>query len=72
VRNVIAIAELSDDGKIWWISFPGLPRVTSAADSAADIARRAGDALMSAIDAGAASRPAIEDGVMPTCASEIE
>jgi predicted RNase H-like HicB family nuclease len=32
LKNYIAIAEPSDDGKTWWINFPGLPGVTSAAD----------------------------------------
>jgi hypothetical protein len=31
VRNYIAIGEPSDGGT-WWISFPGLPGVTCAAD----------------------------------------
>ena len=65
VRNCIAIAEPSDDGKTWWISFPGFPGVTSAADGPEQIARQARDALTSAIEAGAALHPAIEDGVIP-------
>jgi predicted RNase H-like HicB family nuclease len=65
VRNYIAIAEPSDDGKTWWISFPGFPGVTSAADGPEQIARQAQDALTSAIDAGAVLPPAIEDGVIP-------
>jgi hypothetical protein len=35
VRNYIAIAEPSDDGKTWWISFPGFPGATSAMESGA-------------------------------------
>ena len=65
MRNYIAIAEPSDDGKSWWISFPGLPGVTSAADGPEHIARQAQDALSSAIEAGAVLPPAIEDGVIP-------
>jgi predicted RNase H-like HicB family nuclease len=65
VRNFIAIAEPSDDGKTWWISFPGLPGVTSAADGPEQIAAQAHDALASAIEAGAPLPPAIEDGAVP-------
>jgi predicted RNase H-like HicB family nuclease len=65
MRNYIAIAEPADDGKTWWISFPGLPGVTSTADGPGQIATQAQDALASAIDAGAALPPAIEDGVIP-------
>lgn len=65
VKNYIAIAEPSDDGKTWWISFPGLPGVTSAADRPEEIAAHARDALASAIDAGATPPLAIEDGIVP-------
>jgi len=41
VRNYIAIAEPSGDGKTWWISFPGIPGVTSAADGPEQVARQA-------------------------------
>ena len=41
VRNYIAIAEPSDDGQTWWISFPGLPGITSAADRPEQIAAQA-------------------------------
>jgi len=64
VRNYIAIAEPSHDGT-WWISFPGCPGVTSAADGPEQIAPQARDALASAVEAGAALPPAIEDGVIP-------
>ncbi len=60
----VAIAEPSDDRKTWWISFPGLDGVTSAADDAADIAAQARDALASAAEAGVRLPPAIEDGVI--------
>jgi predicted RNase H-like HicB family nuclease len=66
VRNYIAIAEPSDDGTTWWISFPGFPGVTSAADRPEQIARQAQDALASAVEAGAALPRAIEDGEIPT------
>ena len=65
VKNYIAIAEPSDDGKTWWISFPGFPGVTSAADGPEQIASQARDALASAMEAGAALPPAIEDGAIP-------
>jgi predicted RNase H-like HicB family nuclease len=65
VRNYIAIAEPSDAGQTWWISFPGLPGVTSAADGPEQIAAQARDALASAIDAGMKLPPAIEDGAIP-------
>jgi predicted RNase H-like HicB family nuclease len=64
VRNYIAIAEPSDGGA-WWISFPGLPGVTSAADGPEQIAPQAQDALTSAVEAGAVLPPAIEDGAVP-------
>jgi predicted RNase H-like HicB family nuclease len=65
VGNDFAIAEPSGDGKTWWISFPGLPGVTSAANGPAWIAIQAQDALDSAIEAGATLPPAIKDGATP-------
>ena len=65
MRNFIAIAEPADDGRTWWISFPGLPGVTSAADGPEQIAAQAQDALASAIEAGAVLPQAIEDGGIP-------
>ncbi len=65
MKNYIAIAEPSDDGKTWWISFPGLPGVTSAAGRPEQIVTQAQDALASAVEAGATPPPAIEDGVVP-------
>ena len=64
MKNYIAIAELSDDGT-WWISFPGFPGVTSAADRPEQIAAQAQHALASAFEAEAGLPPAIEDGVIP-------
>ena len=65
LKNDIAIAGPSDDGKTWWISFPGLPGVTSAADRPERIVAQAQDALASAVEAGIVPPPAIEDGVVP-------
>ena len=65
MKNYIAIVEPSDDGKTWWISFPGLPGVISAADRPERIVTQAQDALASAVEAGAVPPPAIEDGVTP-------
>jgi predicted RNase H-like HicB family nuclease len=66
MRNYIAIAEPAADGHSWWISFPGLPGVTSAANGPEQIATQARDALASALEAGATLPPAIEDGGIPT------
>jgi predicted RNase H-like HicB family nuclease len=63
--HYIAIAEPADDGKTWWISFPGLDGVTSAADGPRQIATQARDALTSAVEAGAPLPLAIEDGAIP-------
>lgn len=65
VKNYVAIVEPSDDGKSWWISFPGLPGITSAADCSENIVSQAQDALASAIEAGVRPPPAIEDGMSP-------
>lgn len=65
VKNYVAIAEPSDDGT-WWISFPGFPGVTSAANGPGQIVSQAQDALASAIGAGAPLPPAVEDGVLPS------
>ncbi len=65
MKNYIAVVEPSDDGKSWWISFPDLPGVTSAADRPEHIVMQAQDALASAVEAGIAPPQAIEDGVVP-------
>ncbi len=65
MRSYIAIAEPSDDGTTWWISFPSFPGVISAASGPRQIVAQAQDALASAIEAGMALPPAIEDGVIP-------
>ena len=66
MRNYIAIAEPSGDGHTWWISFPGLPGVTSAANGPRKIAAQARDALASAVEAGATLPPSIEEGGITT------
>jgi hypothetical protein len=63
--SYIAIAEAFQDGHSWWISFPGLPGVISAANSPGQIARQARDALASAAEAGAGLPPSIEDAGLP-------
>jgi predicted RNase H-like HicB family nuclease len=63
--HYIAIAEPADDGKTWWISFPGVDGVTSAANGPGEIATQAADALASAVEAGAILPLAIEDGAIP-------
>jgi predicted RNase H-like HicB family nuclease len=65
VSSYIAIVEASDDGRTWWISFPGFPGVTSAANSPAEIVSQAQDALASAVDAGATLPRSIEEGAVP-------
>jgi predicted RNase H-like HicB family nuclease len=65
VKNYIAIVEPSDDGKTWWISFPSLPGITSAADRPEQIVTQARDAPASAVGAGVVLPSAIEDGVVP-------
>jgi hypothetical protein len=63
--SYIAIAEASGDAHSWWISFPGLPGVISAANSLGQIARHARDPLASAAEAGATLPPSIEDAGIP-------
>jgi predicted RNase H-like HicB family nuclease len=65
LKNYVAIVEPSDDGKMWWISFPGLPGVTSAASTPGEIVAQAQDALASATENGVALPPSIEDGALP-------
>jgi predicted RNase H-like HicB family nuclease len=64
--SYLAIAEASRDAHSWWISFPGLPGVISAANSPGQIAGQAKDALASAVEAGMALPPSIEDAGLPT------
>jgi hypothetical protein len=64
-KNYIAIAEASDDGKTWWISFPGRDGIISAADDAGQIVQQAQDALASAAMHGGRLPPSIEDGAAP-------
>lgn len=63
--NYIAIAEPSEDGETWWISFPGLPGITSAAEGPRQIVAQAQGALASALAAGAQLPPSIEQGLIP-------
>lgn len=65
LKSYLAIAEPSDDGATWWISFPGIEGVTSAASSLAEIVSQAQDALASAVEAGVILPPSIEDGATP-------
>ncbi|HUZ65836.1 MAG TPA: type II toxin-antitoxin system HicB family antitoxin [Acetobacteraceae bacterium] len=65
MRNFIAIAEPTDDGRTWWISFPGLPGVISATNGPEQIAAQARDALASACEAGVVLPLAVEDGGIP-------
>ena len=64
-KHYIAIAEASGDGHSWWISFPGLPGVTSAANAPSQITQQARDALTSAVEAGASLPPSVEDAGIP-------
>jgi predicted RNase H-like HicB family nuclease len=65
MQHYYAIAEPSDDGKTWWISFPGRDGIISAADDAKQIVAQAQDALESAAMHGGRLPPAIEDGASP-------
>jgi len=65
MRTFVAIAEPSDDGKTWWISFPSLPGITSAADGPTEIAVQARDALESAAAAGLELRGSVEEAGVP-------
>jgi hypothetical protein len=64
-KNYLAITEPSDDGKTWWISFPGRDGIVSAADDAGQIVQQAQDALASAAMHGGSLPPSIEDGAAP-------
>jgi predicted RNase H-like HicB family nuclease len=64
-RHYLAVAEASGDGHGWWISFPGIPGVVTAANSPGQITRQARDALASATEAGAILPPAVEDAGIP-------
>jgi predicted RNase H-like HicB family nuclease len=64
MRHYYVIAERGQ-GRTWWLSFPGLPGVYSAADDAGDIQAQVQDALDTAIDAGMGLPRSIEDGAKP-------
>jgi predicted RNase H-like HicB family nuclease len=64
MRHYYAIAERGN-GRTWWLSFPGLTGVFSAADDAGQIVAQATDALDTAVDSGLALPRSIEDGAKP-------
>jgi predicted RNase H-like HicB family nuclease len=64
MQHYYVIAERGD-GRTWWLSFPDLPGVYSAAFDPADIQAQVRDALDTAVDAGMALPRSIEDGAMP-------
>jgi hypothetical protein len=53
------------EGSTWWISFPWLDGITSAANDTMGIAVQAQEALESAVAAAAALPPAVEYSVVP-------
>jgi predicted RNase H-like HicB family nuclease len=53
------------DGRTWWLSFPDLPGVYSAADDPGDIRTQVRDALDTAVSAGMGLPLSIEDGDRP-------
>ncbi len=61
MRHYYAIAEPDDSGG-FWVSFPGMDGITSAAENAAQIVPNARDALESAVMYGARLNRSIEDG----------
>jgi predicted RNase H-like HicB family nuclease len=63
--NYIAIAEPSMDNHSWWITFPALPGVVTAANSPGEITPKARDALAAAVGAGAHLPPPIEEAGVP-------
>jgi predicted RNase H-like HicB family nuclease len=65
IGNYIAIAEPSMDNHSWWITFPALPGVVTAANSPGEIVRKAGHALAAAVGAGAKLPPTIEEAGFP-------
>ena len=64
MRHYFAIAERGN-GRTWWLSFPGLPGVFSAADDAGQIVTQATDALDTAVESGLALPLSVEDGAKP-------
>jgi hypothetical protein len=56
MRHYYAIAERGG-GRTWWISFPDLPGVFSAADDAGYIVKQAQDAIASASGRVCGARP---------------
>ena len=66
IKHYYAVAEPGDGGT-WWLSFPDVPGVFSAADDARQITAQAQDALATAVMDGERLPPksSIEDGAMP-------
>ena len=64
MRHYFAIAERGA-GRTWWLSFPGLPGVFSAADDAGLIVAQATDALDTAVESGLTLPLSVEDGAKP-------
>ncbi len=69
-KNYLAIAEQRPGESNWSIVFPDFPGVTSVAEKAADVPRKAKDALATAIEdmerEGEALPPSVDDGVLPS------
>src|SRR6516162_10880382 len=63
-KHYFAIAERGS-GSTWWISFPDIPGVFSAADDAGKIVSQAQDALASAMDTQRILSPSVEEGAKP-------
>ena len=64
MQHYYVIAERGG-GRTWWLSFPDLPGVYSAADDPRDIQAQVRDALDTAVDAGMALPLSIEGGAKP-------
>ena len=64
MQHYYVIAERGG-GRTWWLSFPDLPGVYSAADDPGDIQAQVRDALDTAVDAGMGLPRSIEDGAKP-------
>jgi predicted RNase H-like HicB family nuclease len=64
MRHYYAVAERGN-GRSWWLSFPGLPGVFSAADDAGLIVAQATDALDTAVESGLPLPLSIEAGAKP-------
>ncbi len=65
LRHYYAIAERGQQGRTWWISFPGRDGIISATDDARDLVAQAQDALASVAMYGGQLPRSIEDGAKP-------